>query len=252
MNENLADMVRVATSDPTVPTEDEIVVEEDDIVEAVEAVEETVNNTTTKIHITNLLEWFKNNSNSFDNIKPVNVSIQDGEPTNLILSVENLEGRKNKNGNIMRIVQGFENADKIVVLDLPALTMNIFKNNNFKILYQTPIENIFVKCYSVSNGLIVIFNIMIEDMLIPYVIKRVKKKDTELDIILNTDNNLSEKINQNADLEALQLLYKQSVKSIDKFTTNKDVLLWLKERQAQILDINHLLQIDNLIIDILK
>jgi len=53
-------------------------------------------------------------------------------------------------------------------------------------------------------------------------------------------------------LEALQLLYKQSAKSVDEMTTNQSVVDWLLERQDDVTDINHHLQIDNVLIDILK
>ena len=250
MNDNLADMVKSST--PSTPPD---VVDLEDVVE--EEIDEEVTEEETKddnlINITSLLSWFENNETMFENLKPVKVKIQDGDPNNLILSVQNLEGRKNDDKKIMRIILGFENAHKIPFLNLQAIAMNIFKNNNFRVLYPTNIEDIFVKCYSVNNGLITIFCSHHGDLLIPYVIKRIKRKDKNIEIITNENkDNLDTILSQDADLEAIQLLYKQSVKVVDKLSDNKSVIEWLLGRQKDILDINHLLQIDNLIIEIMK
>jgi hypothetical protein len=59
-------------------------------------------------------------------------------------------------------------------------------------------------------------------------------------------------MNESAQLEDLQLLYKQSAKCLDKFTTNNSVVEWLIDRQKDIFDINHHLQIDDVIMNILK
>ena len=247
MNENLAEMVKNTElenhTEPVLPSEEDLtqVVTEDIPLEV----------NTTEIQITNLFDWFKENSDSFENVHPVNVTIQDGDPTNLILSVENIESRKNEEGNIMRVIQGFENADNILILNLQALAMNIFKNNNFRILFLTPDQDIFIKCYSVNNGLITVYCSLFGDMLIPYLVKRVKRQDKTIELIPNENNNLNEKLNENADLEALQLLYKQSKKYIVQLSTNQTVVQWLLDRQKDVVDINHLLQIDNLIIDIM-
>lgn len=244
--DNLAEMVRDMPSDTIPPIAE---VPHLDVVED-RPIEDVVQNN--EIKITSLLNWFRKNNDCFDNVKPVNVAIQDGDPNNLILSVENIEGKKNEAGNIIRLIQGFENANEIIVLDYPAMQMNIFKNNNFQILYNSPITGTFIKCYSVNTGLIMTFCIIINNLLIPYKINRAKKKDTEIEIPANDNSQLREKLLEKADLEALQLLYKQTSKVSDQLTTVEDVLNWLISRQNEIVDINHLLQIDNLIIDIMK
>ena len=86
----------------------------------------------------------------------------------------------------------------------------------------------------------------------PYSIVRVKKKDTDLEIPTNDVTAIGNKLQETADTEALQLLYRQSAKVIDEFTTNGSVVDWLLAKQDEVTDINHHLQIDNVIIDILK
>ena len=45
--------------------------------------------------------------------------------------------------------------------------------------------------------------------------------------------------------------YKQSAKAVKDLTTIQDVVNWLIERQASVTDINHHLQIDGVLINIL-
>ncbi|MFX1340838.1 MAG: hypothetical protein ACFFDK_19665, partial [Promethearchaeota archaeon] len=88
--------------------------------------------------------------------------------------------------------------------------------------------------------------------LVPYSIIKVKKKDTELEIPSEYPTLTDEKLSANADLESLQLLYKQSVKIVDTLSTNQSIIDWLTDRQGSVTDINHHLQIDSVLIDMLK
>jgi hypothetical protein len=111
-------------------------------------------------------------------------------------------------------------------------------------------DGIYLKSYGVRKGLITIACYDHDDMLIPLDVARVRKNDTELvrPVIDATTSraNLAEAL----DIESLQLRYKQSSKAED-MTTNLDAVKWLIERQGDIEDINHHLQIDNVIIDTL-
>jgi hypothetical protein len=59
------------------------------------------------------------------------------------------------------------------------------------------------------------------------------------------------KLNEAANTEDLQLRYKQASKAED-INTNMDAINWLISRQAEVTDINHHLQIDNVIIETLE
>ena len=205
---------------------------------------------TNVIAITSLSNWFEANCSSFDNINQVKVAIRgvNGEQT-LIMAVKDADGEQDTEGNAKRSLRVFENADVHPVLNIPGASMEVY-NNGFQIVYGIE-NNIFIKCYGVRTGLIAVFCNNIDGKLIPYATTRIKKKDTELEIETSDPAAVSAKLLAGADLEALQLLYKQSAKAIEELTSNQDVVNWLLDRQAEVTDINHHLQIDGVLIDIL-
>jgi len=244
MNENLSQMVK-----DTTPKEDEIIFSENNLVLPIEEEPEVVAERNV-INIISLFEWFNLNSEKFDNINQVKVSIRGVDPSKtLIMAVKDGSGKKDEEENDKRDLRVFENADTHPVLNLEGLDMQIY-NNGFKILYEY--NGIFIKCYGIRTGLIATFCNKIEGVLVPYTITRVKKKDIDLEIPSIDIELIKQKLQQNADIEALQLLYRQSVKALDQFTTNESVVSWLYSKQNEVTDINHHLQIDNVIIDILK
>jgi len=246
MNDNLSQMVKDAPADESVvfseadldlPTEEE----------TPEVVEEVQANT---IGIISLSDWFELNCDRFDNINQVKVAIRgvDAAKT-LIMAVKEPGVEVDPDGNEPRNLRVFENADVHPVLNIPGIGMDVY-NNGFQIVYEYE-NNVFIKCYGVRMGLIAVFCNNIDGNLIPYATTRIKKKDTEVEVTLRDPAEVSAKLLANADLEALQLLYKQSAKAIEDFTTNQDVVTWLLARQAEVTDINHHLQLDGVLIDIL-
>ena len=252
MNENLSQMVQ-----DTTPPENLFSAEDLDLpaeeatteTPAAEAapVEEVQANT---IAITDLSSWFQAHTDAIDNINQVRVAIRgvDANKT-LIMAVKDADGEVDDEGNDKRTLRVFDNADSLPVLNLPPIAMDIY-NNGFKIVYQQ--GDIFIKTYGVRTGLICTLCSNVDGKLIPYAVVRVKKKDTELEIPTAQPTVTPEILAAAADLETLQLLYKQSTKSIDDLSTNQSVVDWLLDRQINVTDINHHLQIDNVLIDILK
>ena len=204
------------------------------------------------ISLTSLAEWFEKSSEVFDNVNQVKVSIRGIDSENiLIMAVKDGSGEKDEEGNDKRVLRVFEKADTMPVLDLAAISMDIY-NNGFRIIHQYS-EDLFIKTYGVKTGLICVFCTKESELLIPYYIVRVKRKDENAEVVhcSNTET-IREKLPQQADLESLQLLYKQSSKAVDELSTNQSVISWLTERQDTVTDINHHLQIDNVIINILS
>ena len=107
-----------------------------------------------------------------------------------------------------------------------------------------------MKSYGVRKGLITIACYDYNDMLIPIDASRVRKNDTEIVRPVIDPTISRQKLTEALDSESLQLRYKQSAKA-EGLTTNLDAVKWLIERQTDIEDINHHLQIDNVIIDTL-
>ena len=251
MNENLTQLVKDSQDTGVLFSETDLDLPEEDLLTSEEEITEVVEEPqTNSILIEMLSTWFETNSTIFDNINQVKAEIRgiDCDRT-LIITVKNEEGLLDENGHEERTLRVFDNADTIPVLDLPPLSMDIY-NNGFKIVYQY--GDIFIKTYGIRTGLICVLCTSVDGKLIPYNIIRVKKKDTELDIDPTIPTITPEQLSASADLESLQLLYKQSAKSVDDLTTNQSVIDWLLERQESVTDINHHLQIDNVLIDILK
>jgi len=238
MNENLSQMVKNGV------TEEAVVFSEADLdipETPAEEVQQTANPNI--IEITNLASWFDGNVQNFPSIRKPTVSITGVDPAEqLLVTIGSEEGSEKR-----RIVI-FDDAHLIPVLDRPAMDMQIY-NNGFRIVYDIG-NGIFVKSYGVRTGLISVFCNDIDDTLIPYAIVRAKKKDTEIGIVTRDPADVRHKLSEALDIEALQLRYKQSSKA-EGLDSNHSAINWLLERQATIEDINHHLQIDNVIIDTL-
>lgn len=200
---------------------------------------------------TSLSEWFEANVSKFSNINQVKVAIRgvDARKT-LIMAVKDESGEKDAEGNDKRVLRVFEDADIHPVLNLPGMDMQIY-NNGFRIINDVN-GTIFAKCYGIRTGLIVVFCNVIFDKLVPYETVRVKKGEKEVIIPQSDIATITAKLGEPCDKEALQLLYKQISKSVDDLSTKQSVVDWFVEKQKEVTDINHHLQIDQVIIDILK
>ena len=144
----------------------------------------------------------------------------------------------------------FDNADTQPVLDLKGIDMQIY-NNGFRVICEY-MDNIYIKCYGIRTGLIAVFCNNIDGVLVPYNVSKVKRTDDGVEVVRKNASEIGLKLLEVANVEDLQLRYKQSSKSIDDITTNKDAVAWLLSRQDEIYDINHHLQIDNVIIETLE
>lgn len=252
MNENLSQMVQEATPpDANLFSEADLDLPVENTVPVTPVETITIDeNPAAVITTSTLAEWFEANTQTLGNINQVKVAIRgvDANKT-LIMAVKDNDGEVDPEGNDKRTLRVFENADTLPVLNLPPISMDVY-NNGFRIVYQQ--GNIFIKTYGVRTGLICTLCTQVDGKLIPYSVVRVKKKDSELEIPSETPELTAEKLASAADLEALQLLYKQSAKSIDQLSTVQSVVDWLIERQDSVTDINHHLQIDNVLIDMTK
>lgn len=237
MSENLSEMVKSG------PTEEAIVFSEDDL-DIPSQVETPVQQEVQQINsidIIPLINWFDANVDKFPNIKKPTVTIQGVDPNEqLIMTVDSGDGK--------RKLIVYDDAHLQPVLNLPALDMQIY-NNGFRIIYDFG-NDVFIKSYGVRTGLISVFCNDIEDKLIPYGVIRVKKHETSINVVRRSPVEVINKLNEALDYEALQLRYRQSVKA-EGLTTNGEAVDWLLARQGSIEDINHHLQIDNVIIDTL-
>ena len=243
MSENLSQMVKNGvTEDPVVFYENDLDVppEIEPIVQTEEPVDPSL------IEISCLSDWFIENVENFPNIRKPTMAITNVNPTEQLLitiPAGPIEGGEEKRRMVV-----FDDAHLLPVLNKPAIDMQIY-NNGFRIVYHIG-PGIFIKSYGVRTGLISVFCNDINDVLVPYGIVRAKKKDTDISIIERDPAEVRHKLSEAVDIEALQLRYKQSSKA-EGLVSNNDAVKWLLERQTTIEDINHHLQIDNVIIDTL-
>jgi hypothetical protein len=251
MTENLSDLSEMvkeeAPAGPVIFQEADL--DLPDVTEA-EAAEEEVS-TPPSIGIMPLSIWFERESEKFDNINRVEVAIRgvDADKT-LIMAVKTGETAEGEDEEDPRNLRVFENADVYPVLDLPATSMEIY-NNGFQIRYPYG-DGILIKCYGVRTSLIATFCQDISGAPIPYSVVRIKKKDEEVEVPAPPDAEvIAGKMGLPLEVEALQLRYKQITKALADLHTNQDAMAWLLEKQLEITDINHHLQIDNAIIDTL-
>lgn len=243
MSENLAQMVKEGTPQEAVFSENDLDIPLEDQI----APEDEVQSTASAIEITTLVDWFDSNVENFPNIKKPNVSLQGVDPSKQLI-ITLLIGTRD-DGQEERKLMVFDNADQTPVLNIPAMDMQIY-NNGFRIIYELG-PGIFIKSYGIRTGLVSVFCHDIDDMLIPYAVSRSKKKDTEIEIQTADSDIVRHHLSNPLDFEALQLRYKQSAKA-EGLTNNLDAIKWLLERQSDIADVNHHLQIDNVIIDTLR
>jgi hypothetical protein len=256
MNENLSRLVQETTPAAPVFTETELDLPVEDPVDETqpEEIEVQTPESVTEVEAvstTNLSSWFEENGRNFNNINRVAVQIRGVDPDGtLIMAVKDPSGDLDKDGNEKRILRLFEGADVQPVLNIPASFMDIY-NIGFQIVH--PYDNMIIKTYGLRKALIAIFchNDTDKGRAIPYTISRIKKKDSTLKIKRGDASDLPTRLAAQLDKEAAQLLYKQCTKVVDDMRTNSDLIDWLLERQKAITDINHHLQIDQVIISLL-
>lgn len=244
MNENLAQMLKNETSENDEVTEPSFVVENKEPETPVDEVEE-------KITVKPLSTWFEEHHSKFEKINQVKVAIRgvDADST-VIVTIPDSKNEKDENGNLKRKVRIFEEADQTPVIDLDPVSMDIY-NNGFKIVYDYN-ETTAIKCYGVKTGLIVVFCNRIDNFLVPYKITKMKKKDKEMVVDFKDPQVVIDQFPEIVDKENLQLLYRQITKSVPTINTNKEAIDWFLIRQDEVTDVNHLLQIDEVLCYILE
>ncbi len=250
MNESLAQMVKETTVE-------EVSMKPEELTITSEKVEEPINETKCAeappsgviVHLTKFNTWFESNASKFTTINQVKMSIRGIDPQEtIIISSLKRNGEKDADGNPKRELHIFENANDTVVLNLPAIDIHNY-TNGYMIVHQ--INDIYIKSYGVRGGIVCVLCKNVDGILIPFDIKRASKRDTTIDLPLSIPN-IESKLNIPANLDDIQLLYKQSKKVITTFSTNLTVIQWLINRQIDIVDVNHHLQIDGVIMEIVN
>lgn len=242
--ENLNEMIQQETEEPASFDEADLQTEED-----VGTIAEEASN---DLPITTLGPWFSNYRDSIPNVHQLQAQIRGVDSNeNLIVSVDDPNGEESEAGITKRFLRLFDNAAVQPVLDLPPSDMRVYNNNTFRVIY-TLSDDVVVKMYGVKTGLIAMFSFAIDGGIMPYAKIVAKKRAITVAIPAGNLARYTQKLNEPVDLEALQLLYRQSSKATTIFTTVRDAINWLLARQDNITDINHHLEIDKVIMTLLS
>ena len=198
------------------------------------------------VPILNLPEWFTKYSDNVE-VKPVKIVIKGVNPDNILI-VSYPTGVTLEDGSDEKDVELFKRANRIPALDLPASVVNVY-SSSFRMVHDYG-DGVWVKTYGLKTNLIMAFCVNVNDVLIPFSIEKVKRKNKIVVIPTYTNlDALAQKLGEPCNLEALELRYKQS-KGITA-ATNLDVVTWLFDKQKEIADINHHLQVDSVIMSTL-
>lgn len=199
-----------------------------------------------EITTVSLATWFGVNHQNFSNVNPVNVQVRDVEPDHtLVFTVDNPRGLTNEEGRTIKLIETFKNANTFPVLNLPGHSMNVF-GNGFVIIYDYE-QGRYLKCYGVKTGLITFYCISIDGNLVPYAKTKLKKKDLGLDMIEPDNEGIAERLGTELDSEGLQIQYRQVQKFISDISTKSEAIAWLGTKSQEVTDINHLMQIDDVL-----
>ena len=244
MQENLEEMIKTLNSGATAQTEKiENIIEET-------KVEEPINETpaelsSVEIGLTNFYDWYETYAESIHNITKVKAEVTNINPKDSII----FKIIKGKDESDMELVSFYNPATRPIP-NLAPVYIKIFKNDTFEVLHQCN-DEIFIKSYGVKTGLILMYCANIDGKIIPF--EKIKIKKSATGITLVNYSGMADKIRQkladNVDEEAIQLLYKQAVNFKSEFTTKGKTVDWFLKRQTEIIDINHLIKIDNVLIN---
>jgi hypothetical protein len=251
MNENLAEMIKSQRSTPPIVNESDLHLQES-VNKSIET-EQTSNVAEPviieprkdMIDITNLTDWFENNHTNFANISRVRLSLKGVDP------IKTLVFTVSKDTDGERELEIFKDSNVHPMLNISGISMIVYKQGFGVIQYYKGEFECFIKSYIVRSGTYFTLCKNIGGVLIPYHMDKINKNTTQAEII-ECVNNIESKLNLNVNKEILSILYKQSIKFMDKITTIQDTITWFFERQKTIEDVNHHLQIDNAIISLLK
>lgn len=253
MNDNLAQLIQneqVGQQNPATDFESHENVEPS---VGTEVLENTIEQSLTTESLENnvidvimLSEWFENNNENFDRINRLKIQVRGVKPDErLLCSVLDPKGEIDDDNHPVRHLELIKDANIFPVLDMPGYDMDVF-GNGFKIMYSFG-DDVVLKCYGIKTGLIIVFCLYINNQLIPYDRIKLRKKDTNITISEPNREYIRTNILSQLDLEGLQIQYKQVLKELDQISDKQSAITWLLGKQENIRDINHLLQIDDIL-----
>jgi len=174
-------------------------------------------------------------------VKPVKMVIEKVNTRNtVILAVQKTEESRD--------LYSFRNASHIPILDAKPIYFDVFNDGIYTATMETG-KGIYLKVYRVKTGLIISHCMNIDGRMIPYFQTKIKNKEKGIRYVFTQEEVLRQKLEEPADTEAIQILYRQLMKAdVSKVKTKKDLFDWFAERIKITRDTNHLVMIDSTII----
>jgi len=251
MNENLAEMVNQTTETPNEEVEMPSDVETQVVEESNSVPPQQTQQNSFDIPTIMFSDWYYKNKENFnqDEIKDLPVKSSDIIPGEyIVFKMLHHSGDILESGEYRKGLALMKDCHEAPVLDLKGLNIIAYKSDIFQIIYETSDPTVFIKFYGLAAKQAV-FCKLINDSLVPYAVKKLKKKDIGIEMIQPPED-IEEKLSQDSNMEDIIIRYKQIEKSQEGLITNQDVINYFMEKVKGVIDINHLLQIDNVIISI--
>ncbi len=213
------------------------------------------------IPIINLYDWIeKYIIRESTNIRRIRLEMNDIESDTVILKSINLSNPDFKELFLLK------NTNKIIILDLPYEDIMCYRNGAIKIntnLSNAETENI--RCYVTGSGIhyfsmykkTIVENEETKEYMIPYFYTKIKNRDIKSINIVdfskdfeNISNNIESILEEDVNKENIMLLYKPFSKSQESVNTNLDLIKYFDTKYNDVIDINHHLVIDNILLKI--
>ncbi len=201
----------------------------------------------------NLYDWSKKFLNYLGDVTLLNMKAA-GVRTNEMLCVTvPTNSGKDVDGVPERRIEFVRNANIYNVFDIKPENIFFFTNGLFNITYKLGKRQYLIS-YGTKSGLINFYGVGFKGMIIPILkLEKLKKRDSDFTIqIISSDIITDEIMKTNCNIEMLIYSYKQLSKSADEIKTNEDVIRWFMMRKNLMIDLNHWMVIDDLIVSMFK
>lgn len=205
-----------------------------------------------KFGFTNLADWWISNKHHHaPTFKSLSINAPGLDQRECLIFVKpDPAGGKDNEGNDKIILVPFQGADNSVVLNHSAVGFNIF-SNGFMMVHEID-DNNFLTTYGSKTSINIFECVRIDDLIIPYRSLKIKNRSSSFIPISINKEIIENKLTETIDQEIAVIMYKQVAKYWDSLKTNLDIIKWFSERKAEIVDVNHLNQIDQTIVELLK
>jgi len=205
----------------------------------------------TEIPLTNFHGFMTDNWRNIPNLNFQKISAEGVDPNQTISFT--LPDPKDETGTVRKMYH-FTDAHLIRLPDLPLDSFTMLNDKAFKLTQIIIPDVLFLKSYSTGNILFSCLYLKVNNQYLPIEKMRVKKKSDELKFDFEVEkidelvNMFRTKFVETVDSEIVVILYHQSSNVQELFTTYQSVIDWFNLRISKIVDIHHLLQIDNVLI----